>query len=133
MTDRPDRVGFVSYAGDDDAAVVDRFVSGVMGPLGVDAMPAGRPAEQDFEARAHALAASDAVVVFVGRPTNSPWANFELGVAIGGERVVVPVYLSEEARRSAPGLLSAYAGIDAYDRDLEDVAKQIADVLRAAA
>jgi hypothetical protein len=137
MTDKTWSVGFVSYAR--DPALVDRFMTVVADRMrleGVDPSPAWPPAGSGLaglEKRADALAASDAVVVFVGGATDSPWANFEIGVVVGGEKTVVPVYLTEDARRGAPPALSRYAGIDAHDQKPDEVAVQIADVIRAAA
>jgi hypothetical protein len=42
------------------------------------------------------------------------------------------VYLTEAARPGAPSLLSHFVGIDAYDQKPDEVAQQIADVIRAA-
>lgn len=85
------------------------------------------------ETMANALAASELFVVFVGEETDSPWMNFEIGVALGREKPVVPVYLTAQARRGAPMVLSHFGGIDAYDKKPDEVAQQIADAFRAAA
>jgi hypothetical protein len=136
MTEKTRSIGFVSYA--HDSAPVDRFMTLVMDRMRLDGVDPATPWPRTpgFAGRqmtADALAASDAVVVFVGGATDSPWANFEIGVAVGGEKTVVPVYLTKEARRGAPSALTRYAGIDAYDQKPDEVAQQIADVIRAAA
>jgi hypothetical protein len=135
MDDKPRLLGFVSYSRGEHESI-DRLIAALEGIDGLDPKwhePDAAATSADGEARATALAASDAIVVFVGGSTDSPWANFELGVALGGERPVVPVYLSADAHREAPGMLTSLAGIDGYDREPDEVAHQIANAIRAAA
>jgi hypothetical protein len=73
------------------------------------------------------------VIVFVSATAlRSPSINFEIGAAVGGDKKVVPVFLTEAARRDAPALLSAVQGIDAHDLKPNEVAAQIADAVAAA-
>jgi hypothetical protein len=82
---------------------------------------------------AEALAASDVVVVFLGASTASPWQNFEIGAALGGRKQVVPVYVSEDAVRTALPTLRDFEGIDAHDRTPHQVADQIVRAIGVAA
>jgi hypothetical protein len=73
------------------------------------------------------------VIVFVSATAlRSPSINFEIGAAVGGDKKVVPVFLTEAARRDALALLSAVQGIDAHDLKPNEVAAQIADAVAAA-
>jgi hypothetical protein len=74
---------------------------------------------------AEALRAADVVVVFLGAATGSPWQNFEIGAALGGDKQIVPVYLIEEAMRTALPLLRDFNGIDAHARTPHQVADHI--------
>ena len=71
------------------------------------------------------LRSSEVFVVFIGDSVNSPSLNFEIGAAVGGAKHVVPVYLTESARRDAPGVVSQLAGIDAHDLKPDQVAQRI--------
>ena len=82
---------------------------------------------------AEALAASDVVVVFVGPVTESPWQNFEIGAAVGADKRVVPVYLTEGAMRTAPAPLWGFDGIDAHAQTPRQVAYQIIRAIGVAA
>lgn len=115
------------------------FASAVADELrhqGVDAWTAEThvlPGSEWVQAIDGALRSSEYVVVFVGANAKSPRINFEIGAAVGGDKSVVPIYLSEAARRDAPGLLLDYQGIDAQDLKPDEVAQRIASVIRAAA
>jgi len=85
-----------------------------------------------METVAHALAASEVAVVFVGDGLHWPWALFEVGVAVGGTRRVLPVWLTEESMSHAPAVLRAHAGIDAHALKPDEVAERIADAVRGA-
>ena len=82
---------------------------------------------------AEALVASDVVVVFVGPVTESPWQNFEIGAAVGADKRVVPVYLTEGAMRTAPAPLWGFDGIDAHAQTPRQVAYQIIRAIGVAA
>jgi hypothetical protein len=58
--------------------------------------------------------------------------NFELGAAMGQGKNVLPVYLSERARRRSPSLLSDVQGITATDLRPREVASRVAEVVKAA-
>lgn len=132
MADSPHKI-FISYSHDEVpfvSAVADELrLQGVESWFDETQLLAGTSWR---ERMANALASSKVVVVFLGARTQSPWMNFEIGAAVGGEKPVVPVYLTEAARRGAPSLLSHFVGIDAYDQKPDEVAQQIADVIRAA-
>ena len=81
---------------------------------------------------AEALAAADVVVLFLGADTGSPWQNFEIGVALGGDKQIVPVYLIEDAMRTALPLLRSFDGIDAHARTPRQVADHIVRAIAVA-
>ena len=79
------------------------------------------------------LDSADIVIVFISTTAlESPWINFEIGAAVGREKHLVPVFLTEAARASAPPLLKDRAGIDASRLKPEEVAEQIANAAAAA-
>lgn len=129
MTESP--YVFISYSHDDWPFV--RAVLDELRLLGLDMwidrerLATGLPWA---DATAEALVSAGIVLMFVGASTDSPWMNFEVGVAVGREKRLVPVYLAEGSRRSAPSLLWPLMGIDAHDQKPADLAHQIADVIR---
>ncbi len=83
-----------------------------------------------LEETADALASSKVVVVFIGATRESPWVNFEIGAAVGREKRVLPVFLTEDAaKRGAPSVLSNLVGIDAHNRKPDEVARQIVEAI----
>jgi hypothetical protein len=133
MRDDHPRV-FISYAREDVA-----YVGAVADELrlhGVDSWfdetrPTIRASWHDKTAAA--VAAPEVVIIFMGAHIQSPWMNFEIGVAFGGDKFVVPVYLDQTAPGRAPSLLSQFDSIDAHARMPREVADQIADAIRTAA
>src|SRR5438034_8596425 len=68
------------------------------------------------QAMSKAIDASSHVVLIVSDESmDSPWVNFEIGVALAKHKVVVPVYLSERLRRNAPPHLAKRHGIVAQN------------------
>ena len=131
MTDA--RQVFISYSR--DAAPFVGAVAADLRQLGLDPWidterriegSAGR------EATADALLSAEVFVVFVGATTDSPWMNFEIGAAIGREKPVVPVYLTEPGKRNVPSVLAHFASVEAHDQKPDEVAKRIADIIRGA-
>jgi len=82
---------------------------------------------------ADTLAASDIVVVFIGAASDSPWQNFEIGMAVGGHKQVVPVYVTEDAISPADALLSMFESIDAHAQTPRQVADHIVRLIGVAA
>lgn len=82
---------------------------------------------------ARALGMAEVVVVFVGAASASPWLNFEIGVAVGGGKLIVPVYMTEGAMRNGPGPLMTFQAIPAHDQTPEQVALQIVRAIGLAA
>jgi hypothetical protein len=78
------------------------------------------------EQLSQALASSTMFVVFIGKSVDSPWMNFEIGAALGGSKPLLPVFLTEGGRQSAPSVVSKLKGIEAYDLKPDEVAEQIA-------
>jgi hypothetical protein len=81
-----------------------------------------------------ALRSAGVLVAFVtDTALASPELNFEIGAAVGAEKRVIPVFLSNDVRKDAPSILRERAGIEAVDLKPEQVAEQIADALGAPA
>lgn len=90
----------------------------------------GEPIQTEFE---RALHASSWYVVLLSDDTlDSSWVNFELGAAMSQGKHVVPVYLSDRARRRSPSMLSNVTGIKATDLRPRDVASKVAALVKAA-
>jgi hypothetical protein len=133
MHDSPSKV-FISYDREDVAYV--GAVADHLGLQGVDPwFDETRPTIRAFwhDKTAATVAASEVVIVFLGDHTDSTWMNFEIGVAVGGEKTVVPVYLSEAGRRHLPSLFAEFDGIDARSLMPDEVASRIATAIRAVA
>jgi hypothetical protein len=82
---------------------------------------------------AEALKASSWYVVLLSdEALDSSWVNFELGAAMGQGKHVLPVYLSESARRRSPAHLSTVEGIRATDLRPREVASKVAELVKAA-
>ena len=91
------------------------------------------PGTNWYESLSESLGSAKAVIVFVStKGLQSSWTNFEIGAAVGRQKRLVPVYLTEAARQEAPPLIADRAGIDAYHLKPEEVAEQIADAVKAA-
>ena len=126
---------FLSYTREDT-----RFVQAVADELSRQGVQARDTADLRFapgtswvDPVAEMLAASDVVVLFLGAATGWPWQNFEIGVALGGCKHVVPVYVTEDAMRTALPTLRDFDGIDAHDQTPHQVAGQIVRAIRVAA
>ena len=79
------------------------------------------------------LASAKLFIVFVSERTlKSSWANFEIGAAVGREKPVLAVFLTEAARLQAPSVIAQHSGIDAYHLKPDEVAEQILSVVEAA-
>jgi hypothetical protein len=59
----------------------------------------------------------------------SPWVNFELGAAVGQGKRVLPVFLSEAARRDAHSPLTKLKSIMAQGMSAGDVAERVLEVM----
>jgi hypothetical protein len=131
MTDTTTHV-FLSYAGEEATFV--RAVADELGRRGVETWfdeARLEPGDSFVEGLGKALDSASAVIIFVSTATlRSSWANFEIGAALGRNKHVLPVYLTELARRDAPSFLATAEGIDAYDLKPDEVAQRIAAVAK---
>jgi TIR domain len=75
---------------------------------------------------------AECVVVFMGAADEPANVYFEIGAALGASKPIVPVYLSEQARGSAPGVVSKLDGIDAHDLKPDQVAEELAHAIGGA-
>jgi hypothetical protein len=76
-----------------------------------------------------ALGSASVVIFFVSSASlQSPSANFEIGAALGSEKLLVPIFLTKGARDNAPSFLAA-TGIDAYDLKPDEVADRIIEAV----
>ncbi len=119
---------YISYSGDDLPFV--RAVADELRTHGVDAwFDESHIASGDHwqHAQADALRSANVVAIFIGKKTQTPWMNFEIGAAVGGEKRVVPIYL-ESTQEGLPPLLAQFMAIDAHALKPAQVADQIAEV-----
>lgn len=129
-----DRRIFLSYTRDEVPFV--RSVAAELRKRGVDAgLKASEiePGDLFSERLSESLRSSSLLVAFIGRAVDSPWMNFEIGAAMGQSKTVLPVFLSQHARRAAPSVVQGFQGIDASNLKPEEVADQIAEVIATAA
>jgi len=73
------------------------------------------------------------VVLASDQALTSPWVNFELGAALGEGKRVVPVFLSDAARRDAHSPLTLYQGIMAQGMSPGDLAERVLELIEHAA
>src|SRR2546421_12592768 len=79
------------------------------------------------------LESANLVIVFLSSAAiDSPWVNFEIGAAVGREKTVLPVFLTEKGRIGAPAVIADRTGIDARHLKPDEVAAQIAAAAKAA-
>jgi hypothetical protein len=124
---------FLSYSREEVPFV--RSVAAELRARGVDAgwMEEANPDELFSDQLGDSLRTSSLLVVFIGKTVDSPWMNFEIGAAVGSSKVVLPVFLTREAKSLAPAIVSGLESIDASDLKPDQVAEQIANVVSAAA
>ena len=100
---------YISYSSDDLPFV--RAVADELRTHGVDAwFDESHIASGDHwqHAQEDALRSANVVAIFIGKKTQTPWMNFEIGAAVGGEKRVVPIYLSRPKRGYRPCLRSSW-------------------------
>jgi hypothetical protein len=69
---------------------------------------------------------ASAVIVLVSEKSlDSPWVNFEIGAALGLDKVVIPIFLSRSAQRLAPKALCEIEGIVAEGVSSRVVAERV--------
>jgi len=120
---------YLSYSSDDRPFV--RAVADELRMHGVDAwFDESDIASGDHwqHAQADALRSAKVVAIFIGKRTQTPWMNFEIGAAVGGEKRVVPIYL-ESTQEGLPPVLAHFMAIDAHALKPAQVADQIAEVV----
>jgi len=124
---------FLSYTADETPFVrsvaAELLRHGIEAPLQHEELDAGHESSDRLQ---QALRASAILVAFLGRTTDSPWLNFEIGAALGEAKRVLPVFLNIEAREAAPRVVQGFDGIDASGLKPDEVADQIADAIAAA-
>jgi hypothetical protein len=125
---------FLSYSSEEIPFV--RAVAEELERRGVDAwLDQARlgPGASFHEAFDESLESAKLFIVFVSEKTlQSSWANFEIGAAVGREKPVLPVFLTEAARLQAPSVIAHRSGIAAYHLKPDEVAEQIVSVVEAA-
>jgi hypothetical protein len=124
---------FISHAGRDTQfarALSQALESEGLATWNVSLARTTEPIQRELE---EALKSSSWYVILLSDDAlDSSWVNFELGAAVGQGKHVLPVYLSERARRRSPSVLSDVRGIRAVDLRPRDVASRVAEVVRAA-
>jgi TIR domain len=124
---------FLSYTDDETPFVrsvaAELVRRGIDARLDIEGLHVGREVSDQLQ---DALRSSSVLVAFLGRTTDSPWLNFEIGAALGEAKTVLPVFLSSQARESAPPVVRGFHGIDAYDMKPAEVAEGIAGAIAAA-
>jgi TIR domain len=121
---------FLSYAHDESSFA--QSVADALRKRGIDDQEVER-SELTSERLRESLRSSAALVVFLGRSMDSPSINFEIGAALGQAKTVLPVFLTHEARESAPPAVRDLPGIEASNLKPDDVADWIAHSLSAVA
>jgi hypothetical protein len=85
--------------------------------------------QQLVEQLKDSLRSASAVIMLVSeRSLKSQWVQFELGVALGVDKPIIPVLLGTEDL-NLPEWLQGLQYVDARNRPLSEVAKELAQVL----
>lgn len=124
---------FISNAQEDQAFAEE--LSRALVERGVDAKAVWglEPGKSFEEQLREALLTASVHVVLVSEETlRSPSVFFELGAALGEQKPVLPVYLTDRARADAPPPLRAVSAIEAKALRPDEVAERVVEAAAAA-
>ncbi len=86
-------------------------------------------AEVETKLEAGSRSAGIVLLVLSDRSVGSPNVNFEMGAAIAGGKPIIPIFLSEKARRESSGILRNDRGIRAVGESPARVADRVVDAI----
>lgn len=105
--------------------------------LAKNLQPAGISLEPDFAMSGRQIvdqlkdslrSASAMVILVSGRSLKSQWVQFEMGVALGVDKLIIPVLIGQE-ELALPEWLQGVQYLDGRNRPMPEVAKELARVL----
>jgi hypothetical protein len=118
---------------ENDRAYAEQFADALLarGVLSTGRLKFGeRVGEEEF--REALLAADTCVILLSEAALEAPWIFWELGAAIGGEKQLLLVYLTDRARREAPKSFEKATTINAIALWPEDLADRVIELAHAA-
>jgi hypothetical protein len=119
---------FLSYSHSDRESA--RELAETLRPAGISLEPDfAISGQQMVEQLKESLRSASAVIILVSeRSLKSQWVQFELGVALGVDKPIIPVIIGEE-ELVLPEWLQGLQYLDGRDRPISEVAKELSDVL----
>jgi hypothetical protein len=118
----------------DDRAYAEQFADALLarGVLPTGRLRLGEGDIDEDKFRAALLEADVCVILLSEAALEAPWIFWELGAAIGGEKHLLLVYLTDRARREAPKSFEKATTINAIALWPEDLADRVIELANAA-